>query len=159
LHHPSENIRALIAKHPNTTAEQLQVLSTDKNIAVREEVASNVNTPLSVIALLSEDVYERVVASIASSPNTPLPILHRLAENSNYWIMAALITNKKTTLAVKNVMVNTIQRAITDLEQHVGDMLLLLNMINPSKDRALRLRIKELKHHCRNVLKKFAQSR
>ena len=58
-----------LAKHPNTSAETLKVLSTDENSTVRWVVAKNPNTPVETLKVLATDKNFSVRYWVALNPN------------------------------------------------------------------------------------------
>ena len=49
----SEHVRSLVASHPKTSIEMLELLGSDKSAEVRSAVADNPNTPLEVKAMMA----------------------------------------------------------------------------------------------------------
>ncbi len=70
-----------IAQNPNTPAETLRKLATEKQAPTF--LARNLNTPSDVLESLSTNQVQTVRLSIAQNPNTPLTLLQKLANDTD----------------------------------------------------------------------------
>ena len=98
----NENIEnyllVLKAKDPNTTPEELDKLSNNKNENVKHSVASNTSTPPETLIKLSNDKNENVRYSVAMNSSTPPEILVKLASDENYMFRELVTRNQSTPL-------------------------------------------------------------
>ena len=98
----NENIEnyllVLKAKDPNTTPEELDKLSNNKNENVKHSVASNTSTSPETLIKLSNNKNENVRYSVAMNSSTPPEILVKLASDENYMIRESVSRNQSTPL-------------------------------------------------------------
>jgi len=69
-----------VAKHKNTPADILAILTGDENFLVRLKVADNTHTPPEVLSRLAEKANRH---ELASNKNTPPEVLAYLAKDTD----------------------------------------------------------------------------
>ena len=72
-----------LAKNPNTPAETLKVLATDREEQVRIFVAANPNTPVATLKVLATDTEWFVRCGVIFNPSTPVEILQLVATDKD----------------------------------------------------------------------------
>jgi hypothetical protein len=78
-----EQLTYLMAGHPQTSVQHLELLAANAWPKVRMRVAENPNSPLHVLHLLSKDDDPDVRMSVANNSKASLVILHRLANDQS----------------------------------------------------------------------------
>lgn len=78
-----EQLTYLMAGHPQTSVQHLELLAANAWAKVRMRVAENPNSPTHVLHLLSKDDDPEVRMSVANNPKATLVILHRLANDQS----------------------------------------------------------------------------
>jgi len=92
-------VRDVVASHPNTPPELLVVLSGDEEHWTRKGVAENPNATAETLVLLSRDASEYVRDAVAEHPNTPPEVLVRLADDEDRYVRQTVAKNPNTPLA------------------------------------------------------------
>jgi hypothetical protein len=80
----SESLRLNVASNPNSPAETLTQLATDKHVYVMSVAAKNPNCPVEVLTQLATDKIASVRLNVASNPNCPVELLTQLATDKNW---------------------------------------------------------------------------
>ena len=75
-----------ILKDPNCPQEALELLATDDNPYVRQDVVRNPNTPQNLLELLATDEDPYVRQEVARNPNCSQKLLELLATDEDHWV-------------------------------------------------------------------------
>ncbi len=86
-------IRTLIAKNINLSAENLHIMRNDVNIFVRSSVAQNPNLDHADIVFLSKDPNVLVVSTIAANQKLPVEIVEDFVSHESYMIRSSIASN------------------------------------------------------------------
>ena len=89
-------VLVLIAEHPRTTAESVELLvrlACSVDVEARAVVGRNAKTPEKILRTLSQDSNERVRSAVAGNPNIPLEILIPLAQDTHLRVRQAAVAN------------------------------------------------------------------
>lgn len=78
-----EQLPYLMAGHPQTSVQHLELLAANAWAKVRMRVAENPNTPMHVLHLLSKDDDPEVRMSVANNTKATLKLLERLANDQS----------------------------------------------------------------------------
>lgn len=83
-------VRQNVANHPKATLDTLNKLKTDENINVREKVAANSNISLEIIKELAQDSMAAVRQAIVNNPHTTTAILNELQSDHSDCVRGAI---------------------------------------------------------------------
>lgn len=129
-HAPDKKVRRVIAGHPQTPVELLQMLALDQDGKVRRFVASNPQTPEKILFALAGDQDDKVRRHVASNPQTPPTLLQSLASASHAGIRGDVSTHRQTPVEVLRTLALDpragVRRAVARNPQAPADILFLL---------------------------------
>ena len=88
-----ENIRQSVAENPNTDQETLEKLSNDKDYYVKLSVASNKNCNTELLSSLAEDENENIRSAVGKNINCSSDTLKKLAEDEDKNVVESALHN------------------------------------------------------------------
>ena len=88
------------AGHPDTSEDELEVLSRHEHHHIRRRVAENDRTPVKVLMLLARDEHAEVRVGVAEHPRTPQEILDRLAADESLEVRHSLAENHNLPMSI-----------------------------------------------------------
>jgi len=96
ISHMSDRQKINLARHLNTSEEELRELSTGNKYSVRYRVARNPNTPEDVLMYLAKDRNIDVRCAVATHPNITEEILRYLIKDTYYGARQRVAYHPKT---------------------------------------------------------------
>ena len=88
-----ENIRQSVAENPNTDPETLEKLSKDEDYYVKLSVAGNKNCSIELLSSLAEDENENIRSAVAKNINCSSDTLKKLAEDEDKYVVESALHN------------------------------------------------------------------
>lgn len=155
-----DEIRRLLAKHPDTSSEILIQLSQYKDKQTREKVGANSNTPLDILEKFANDKSDRIRSGVARNLSTPLEIINKLSRDPSKRVLIGIAQNPKTPEELLITLAkDTNNRVRCEVARNPNTPSNILEKLSEDKDDKVRKAVANNSHTPLNTLEKLSQDK